>query len=43
MAKHLLGEKVLMTIVMKYSVLTAYYNVSIVCDDITIRAHKDKV
>ena len=43
MTKHFLGEKVLMTIRMKYTVLTAYCNVSIVCDDIPIRAHKVKV
>ena len=36
--KHLLGEKVLMTIRMKYTVLTAYCNVSI--NDILIQAHK---
>ena len=43
MTKYLLGEKVLMINKMKFTVLTDYCDVSIVCDDIPIRAHKVKV
>ena len=42
MTKDLLGEKVLMIIKIKFTVLTDYCDVSIVCDDISTRAHKVK-
>ena len=43
MTKDLLVEKVLMIIEMKFAVLTDYCDVSIVCDYISLWAHKVKV
>ena len=42
MTKDLLGEKVLMIITIEFTVLTDCCDVSIVCDDISTRAHKVK-
>ena len=42
-AGHNVSLILVITIGMKYTVLTAYCNVSVVCDDIPIWAHKVKV